>query len=114
MLFGQWSARKSLRDLVFSRFVTRLKSNSCYEVVQEAWAGGPFLAGQVIRLSSRKGQASYPEPLRRVRQRDPEIGKEHVFLTNRLDLSALEVAGRLVRAFRSVRFFLPSRWPPKR
>ena len=41
-------------------FVTRLKSNSCYEVVQEAWSGGPVLADQVIRLNSQKGQASYP------------------------------------------------------
>jgi IS4 transposase len=44
-------------------------------------------------LSSPKGQASYyPELLRRVHYRDPETGKEYVFVTNRLELSALEVA----------------------
>jgi len=30
--------------------------------------------------------------LRRVHYRDPETGKKYVLLTNRLDLSALEVA----------------------
>jgi hypothetical protein len=73
-------------------FVTRLKSNSCYEVIQDQTASGPVLADQVIRLSSPQGQACYPELLRRVHYRDPETGKEYVFLTNRLDLSALEVA----------------------
>jgi hypothetical protein len=32
--------------------VTWLKSNSCYEVIQEQQAAGPVLADQVIRLSS--------------------------------------------------------------
>jgi putative transposase len=73
-------------------FVTRLKSNSCYEVVQTRRASGPVLADQVIRLSSPQGQAAFPELLRRVHYRDPETGKEYVFLTNRRDLSALEVA----------------------
>jgi putative transposase len=47
-------------------FVTRLKSNSCYEVIQEHTASGPVLADQVFRLSSPQGQACYPGPLRRV------------------------------------------------
>jgi hypothetical protein len=59
-------------------FVTRLKSNSCYEVIQAqaATAGGPVLADQVIRLSSPQGQVCYPELLRRVHYRDPETGKD--------------------------------------
>jgi hypothetical protein len=57
-------------------FVTRLKSNSCYGVIQEQPASGPILANQVIRLSSPKGQVCYPEPLRRMHYRDPETGKE--------------------------------------
>jgi hypothetical protein len=72
--------------------VTRLTSNSCSEVMKERAAAGPILADQVIRLSSPQGRASYPEPLRRVHGRDPKTGKEDVFVTNRLDLSALEVA----------------------
>jgi putative transposase len=86
-------------------FVTRLKSNSCLEVVQEAWAGGPVLADQIIRLSSHRSRASYPEPLRRVPYRDPETGKEYVFLTNRLDLSALEVAELYRRRWQIELFF---------
>ncbi|MFA4904679.1 MAG: hypothetical protein WC600_18280 [Desulfobaccales bacterium] len=72
--------------------MTPLKSNSYYEVIQDQTASGPVLADQVIRLSSPQGQACSPEPLRRVHYRDPETDKEYVFLTNRLDLSALEVA----------------------
>jgi hypothetical protein len=59
-------------------FVTRLKSNSCYEVIQEQKSSGPVLADQIIRLGSPKGQDFYPEPLRRVHYRDPETGKEYV------------------------------------
>jgi len=85
--------------------VTRLKTNSRYEVVQEQPASGPILADQIIRLNSAKGQACYPEPLRRVHYRDPETGKEYVFLTNRLDLSALEVADLYRRRWQIELFF---------
>jgi hypothetical protein len=86
-------------------FVTRLKSNSCYEVIREQKAAAPILADQIIRLSSPKGQACYPDPLRRVHYRDPETGKEYVFLTNRLDLSALEVAELYRRRWQIELFF---------
>jgi hypothetical protein len=43
-------------------------------------------------LSSPQGQTSYPELLLWGHYRDPETGKEYVYLTNRLDLPALEVA----------------------
>ncbi len=86
-------------------FVTRLKTNSCYEVVQNQVAAGPVLADQEIRLSSPQGQARYPELLRRVHYQDPETGKEYVFLTNRLDLSALEVAELYRRRWQIELFF---------
>lgn len=75
-------------------FVTRLKTNACYEVVdrRKATAGGPILADELIRLNSPHGRAAYPARLRRVHYRDPETGKEYVFLTNRLDLTAQEIA----------------------
>ena len=41
-------------------FVTRLKTNSCYEVIQSRAASGPVLADQIIRLSSPQGQACIP------------------------------------------------------
>jgi putative transposase len=86
-------------------FVTRLKINSCYEVVQETLASGPVLADQIIRLSSLHGQSSYPELLRRVHYRDPETGKEYVFLTNRLDLPALQIAELYRRRWKIELFF---------
>jgi len=75
-------------------FVTRLTSNACYEAVEDRniTAPGQVRADQIMRLSSVRGQAAYPEYLRRVHYRDPETAKEYVFLTSRLDLSALEVA----------------------
>jgi len=85
--------------------VTRLKSNSCYAVIKEQTASGPILADQIIRLSSPQGQACYPKLLRRVHYRDPETGKEYVFLTNRLDLSALEVAELYRRRWQIELFF---------
>ena len=86
-------------------FVTRLKNNSCFEIIEEQTAAGPILADQIICLGSPKGQASYPEPLRRVHYRDPETGKEYVFLTNRQDLSALEVAELYRRRWQIELFF---------
>jgi len=59
-------------------FVTRLKINSRFEVIQtqETSVDGPILADQVIRLNSPQGLTCYPELLRRVHYRDPETGKE--------------------------------------
>lgn len=84
-------------------FVTRLKTNSCYEVVRETPASGPILADQVIRLRSPHGQARYPDLLRRVHYR--ETGKEYVFLTNRLDLPAWRVAELYRRRWQVELFF---------
>lgn len=88
-------------------FVTRLKTNACYEVVadREITADGLVWADQVIRFTSDHGRTAYPEPLRRVHYRDPETGKEYVFLTNRLDLSALEVAALYKRRWQIELFF---------
>jgi putative transposase len=88
-------------------FVTRLKSNACYEVVanRNISAPGQVMADQIIRLSSVRGQAAYPEYLRRVHHRDPETAKEYVFLTSRLDLSALEVAALYKRRWQIELFF---------
>jgi len=59
-------------------FVTRLKINSRFEVIQtqETSVDGPILADQVIRLNSPQGLNCCPELLRRVHYRAPETGKE--------------------------------------
>jgi len=86
-----WLYGLHLRDVWF---VTRLKSNACYKVMENWKITAPelVLADQIICLNSSHGLAAYPELLRLVHYRDPETGKEYVFLTNRFDLSALEVA----------------------
>ena len=86
-------------------FVTRLKTNSCYAIIQTQATSGPVVADQLIRLRSPHGQTSYPEVLRRVHYRDPETGKEYVFLTNRLDLPVLEVAELYRRRWQIELFF---------
>jgi transposase len=86
-------------------FVTRLKSNACYEVVHSQAASGAVLADELIRLSSPQGLASYPELLRRVHYRDPKTGKEYVFLSNRLDLPALDIAELYRRRWKIELFF---------
>ena len=86
-------------------FVTRLKSNSCYEVVQTRSAVGPVLADELIRLISATGQARFPELLCRVYYRDPETGKDYFFLTIRQDLTALEVAELYRRRWQIELFF---------
>ena len=88
-------------------FVTRLKINSRFEVIQtqETSVDGPILADQVIRLNSPQGLTCYPKLLRRVHYRDPETGKEYVFLTNRLDLPALQVAELYRRRWQIELFF---------
>lgn len=75
-------------------FVTRLKANACFQVRETLENPAPerVLTDQIIRLNSEHGLQSYPDTLRRVHYRDPETGKEYVFLTNRLDLPAITIA----------------------
>lgn len=47
---------------------------------------------QTVRFATAEGCAHYPEPLRKIRFRDPETGKTFVFLTNNFDLPALTIA----------------------
>jgi putative transposase len=88
-------------------FVTRLKTNARYEVLEdwEIIAPGLVLADQVICFTSDHGGRAYPEPLRRIQYRDPETGQAYVFLTNRMDLSALEIAALYRRRWQIELFF---------
>lgn len=86
-LFGTWTA-----DGVF--FVTRLKDNAAYEVVEERLApkGRRILHDQVIRLTAAKALESCPYLLRRVVVWDPDKDREIVLLTNHLDFGASTIA----------------------
>jgi hypothetical protein len=51
-----------------------------------------MICDQTIVLTGQHTRRYYPEPLRRVKLRDPESGKALVFLTNNLDLPAPTIA----------------------
>jgi hypothetical protein len=86
-----WMHRLHRRNV---SFVTRLKTNARFEVVavKRDINDNRVISDQIIRLSSTHGQESYPDPLRRVVFQDPESGKQYVFLSNRFDLTALQIA----------------------
>lgn len=90
-------------------FVTRLPGNIRSQVVQEnpVPSDAAVLADQLIRLSTAYSRSHYPETLRLVHYRDPDCGKEYVFLTNLPDLPALAVADLYRRRWQIETFF---RW----
>jgi hypothetical protein len=75
-------------------FVTRAKKNlryrRRYSAPCERSAG--VICDQTIALTGRETRQHYPEPLRRIRYRDPESAKSFVFLTNELALPAETIA----------------------
>src|SRR5262245_60501439 len=74
-------------------FVTRIKSDTRYEVVQHAavTAGTGILADNLIRLTSPASRKRYPELLRLVTIETDE-GKRLEFLTNQRTLAAATIA----------------------
>jgi len=90
-------------------FVTRLPGHIRYQVVQEnpGPSDSAVLADQAIRLSTAYSRSHYPETLRLVHYRDPDTGKEYMFLTNLPDLPALAVADLYRQRWQIETFF---RW----
>ena len=86
-LFGDWTQRG-----VF--FVTRLKDNAAYEVVESAMEPLPrnILADELIRFTSAKAAKDCPHLLRRVVVWDSVNEWEIVLLTNLLHFGATTVA----------------------
>ena len=86
-LFARWSMAG-----VF--FVTRLKENAAFEVVEECLipAHRNIRADQLIRLTGARAQADYPELLRRVVVWDAENEREIILLTNLLEFGSTTVA----------------------
>jgi len=86
-LFARWSMGG-----VF--FVTRLKDNAAFEVVEECQipADRNIRADQLIRLTGARAQADYPELLRRTVVWDAENEREIVLLTNLLDFGSTTIA----------------------
>lgn len=90
--FTDYEWWKSLDDKEI-RFVTRLKRDARYSVVESRnvqWKEN-VIADQVIRLTSRKAKA-LGLVLRRIEYLDPETEKLLVFVTNDLKLAASTIA----------------------
>ena len=75
-------------------FVTRAKQNlRCarrYSRPVDKTTGLRF--DQTVTLTGLKAQADYPAPLRRIGYRDPQTGKNLMFLTNNFTVPALTIA----------------------
>jgi hypothetical protein len=86
-LFGRWSMAG-----VF--FVTRLKENAAFEVVEECEIpqNRNVLADQFIRLTGAQAQADCPGLLRRIVVWDAENEREIVLLTNLLEFGSTTIA----------------------
>jgi len=85
--FGKWTAQEVY-------FVTRLKDNAAYEVVEECVVPGNrnVLSDQLIRFTSEKAQKDCPCLLRRVVVWDAVNEREIVLLTNLLAFGATTIA----------------------
>jgi hypothetical protein len=87
-LFSRWC-----KEGVF--FVTRMKSDARYEVLEQRPIFAPegnVVADQRIRLSSEQARRDCPHELRRIEAIHPETGQTLVFLTNLHKLSAATIA----------------------
>ncbi len=86
-LFGKWTDQKIY-------FVTRLKDNAAYELLEE----GPVPANrnirsdQLIQFTGERAQRDCPSPLRRVVVWDPINEREIVLLTNLQEFGATTIA----------------------
>ena len=75
-------------------FVTRLKDNACYCVVEsrETKKISGIVCDQIICLTESKTSTAYPERLRRIKYHDTETDIVYEFLTNNFTLPALVIA----------------------
>src|SRR5690606_7059227 len=87
-------ARLSLFTQANAIFVTRAKKNlrfrRRYSHPVDRSTG--LICDQTILLTGTNTGADYPDPLRRIRFKDPETGKTLVFLTNNFVFPALTIA----------------------
>ena len=86
-LFGQWTERRI-------HFVTRLKDNAGYEVLEEAVvpANRNILSDELIQFTGDKARRDCPFPLRRVVVWDTTGQREIELLTNLMEFGATTIA----------------------
>lgn len=75
-------------------FVTRLKSNAKYRIVdrRSVLKNKGLTCDQTIEFTGLQVSKKCPAQLRRIGYKDPETGKRYVFLTNNFKLSAKTIA----------------------
>ena len=75
-------------------FVTRLKSNASYKVVERhpVQKNKGIVSDQTILFTGNDAMKKCPIPLRRIVYRDQETGKQYIFLTNHFKLAARTIA----------------------
>ena len=76
-------------------FVTRAKDNMKYEVLESLDGkdeGSGIRGNYLIRATGIKSRKLYPEPMRMVVYHDKENDRELSFITNCMDISAVDVA----------------------
>ncbi len=75
-------------------FVTRMKRNAHYEVVERKDVSRLkyIYSDQILKLKGFYSSQKYPDKLRRIRSKDPETGKIITILTNNFTWSAKTIA----------------------
>lgn len=75
-------------------FVTRLKKNAYYKIVErkDVTSFKNIYSDQIIELKGFYSKQKFPERLRRIRSQDPDTGKSITILTNNFSWSAATLA----------------------
>ena len=80
-------------DSIGAYFVTRAKSVMRYRIIETMDTNEDgILADQLVMLTGHKSSRLYPKPLRIVQYRDGETNEELTFISNNMDISALDIA----------------------
>ena len=79
-------------DSIGAYFVTRAKSVMRYRIIETMDTNeDDILADQLVMLTGHKSSRLYPKPLRIVQYRDAETNEELTFISNNMDISALDI-----------------------
>ena len=83
----------SQMDSIGAYFVTRAKAVTRYRVIETMdCSENGVLTDQMVILTGYKSSQLYPRPLRMVLYRDTETDEELTFISNNVDISALDIA----------------------
>ena len=83
----------SQMDSIGAYFVTRAKAVMRYRVIETMdCSENGVLTDQMVMLTGYKSSQLYPRPLRMVLYRDTETDEELTFISNNVDISALDIA----------------------